>query len=64
VNDFETPWLLTQGGPSHATENLSVLSYRYTFNLNNVGIGAAIAFFTMLILMIFAITLLRQQRQQ
>jgi ABC-type sugar transport system permease subunit len=64
VNDFETPWLLTQGGPSNATENLSVLAYRYTFNLNNVGIGAAIAFFTMLILMIFAITLLRQQREQ
>ncbi len=64
VNDFETPWLLTQGGPSNATENLSVLAYRYTFNLNNVGIGAAIAFFTMLILMIFAITLLRQQRER
>jgi ABC-type sugar transport system permease subunit len=64
VNDFETPWLLTQGGPSHATENLSVLAYRYTFNLNNVGIGAAVAFFTMLVLMIFAITLLRRQREQ
>lgn len=64
VNDFETPWLLTQGGPSNATENLSVLAYRYTFNLNNVGIGAAIAFFTMLVLTIFAIILLRQQREQ
>jgi len=63
VNDFETPWLLTQGGPSNATENLSVLAYRYTFNLNNVGIGASIAFFTMLVLMIFAITLLRRQRK-
>jgi multiple sugar transport system permease protein len=64
VNDFETPWLLTQGGPSNATENLSVLAYRYTFNLNNVGIGAAIAFFTMLVLTIFAIALLRRQRGQ
>lgn len=63
VNDFETPWLLTQGGPSNATENLSVLAYRYTFNLNNVGIGAAISFFTMLMLMIFAIFLLRRQRR-
>src|SRR5262249_25469429 len=61
VNDFETPWLLTQGGPSNATENLSVLAYKYTFLNNNVGLGAAIAFFTMLILMIFAITLLRRQ---
>ncbi len=63
VNDFETPWLLTQGGPSNATENLSVLAYRYTFLLNNVGIGAAIAFFTMLILAIFAFVLLRRQRE-
>lgn len=64
VNDFETPWLLTQGGPSNATENLSVLSYRYTFLLNNVGLGAAVAFFTMLILMVFAIILLRRQGRE
>jgi|GraSoiStandDraft_43_1057313.scaffolds.fasta_scaffold32220_2 ABC-type sugar transport system permease subunit len=64
VNDFETPWLLTQGGPSNATENLSVLAYKYTFSRNDVGIGAAISFFTMLVLMIFAITLLQRQRAQ
>jgi ABC-type sugar transport system permease subunit len=64
VNDFETPWLLTQGGPSNATENLSVLSYRYTFLLNNVGLGAAVAFFTMLILMVFAVILLRRQGRE
>ena len=64
VNDFETPWLLTKGGPSNATENLSVLAYRYTFNLNNVGIGAAISFFTMLVLAVFAIFLLRRQGKQ
>src|SRR6266700_2483223 len=64
VNDFETPWLLTQGGPSNATENLSVLAYKYTFSRNDVGIVASISFFTMLILMVFAITLLRRQRAQ
>jgi ABC-type sugar transport system permease subunit len=26
VNDFETPWLLTQGGPSNATESLMILA--------------------------------------
>ncbi len=61
VNDFDTPWLLTQGGPSHATENLIVLSYRTTFGANNVGVGSAIAFITMVILMILAYVLLRQQ---
>jgi multiple sugar transport system permease protein len=64
VNDFETPWLLTQGGPSNATENLSVLAYKYTFLRNDVGLGAAISFFTMLILMIFAVILLRRQSEQ
>ena len=53
VNDFETPWLLTQGGPSNATENLIVLAYKYTFTRNDVGVGSAIAVFSM----IFVITL-------
>ena len=64
VNDFETPWLLTQGGPSNATENLSVLAYLDTFNRTQVGVGAAIAFTTMVILMLFAIVLLGAQREQ
>ena len=32
VNDFDTPWLLAQGGPSGATENLILLAYRTTFS--------------------------------
>jgi ABC-type sugar transport system permease subunit len=63
VNDFETPWLLTQGGPSNATENLSVLAYRYTFGRNDVGIGSAISFVTLAVLMIFAVGLLWRQRE-
>lgn len=62
VNDFE--WLLTQGGPSMATWNLSVLAYRYTFGRTDVGIGSAIWFVTMLILMCFAVILLRRQNTQ
>ena len=51
-NDFDTPWLLTQGGPASATENLILLAYRYTFGRNNVGMGSATSFITLLILMI------------
>jgi multiple sugar transport system permease protein len=61
VNDFETPWLLTQGGPSNATENLIVLAYKYTFTRNDVGIGSAIAFVSLVILMALAVVLLRRQ---
>ncbi len=61
VNDFETPWLLTQGGPSNATENLIVLAYKYTFTRNDVGLGSAIAVVSMVILMALATLLLRKQ---
>lgn len=63
VNDFETPWLLTQGGPSNATENLIVLAYKYTFTRNDVGVGAAIAFVSLVILMALAVVLLRRQAE-
>lgn len=63
VNDFDTPWLLTQGGPSRATENLIVLAYRTTFGSNDVGIGSAIAFVTMMILMVLAFLMLRRQSE-
>ncbi len=64
VNDFETPYLLAGGGPSNATENLIVLAYRYTFRRNDVGSGSAIAFVTLIILMILAILLLHRQTAQ
>jgi len=64
VNDFETPWLLTQGGPSNATENLIVLAYKYTFTRSDVGIGSAIAVFSMIILMALALLLLRKQSSE
>ena len=64
VNDFETPWLLTQGGPSNATENLIVLAYKYTFTRSDVGLGSAIAVVSMLILMILALVMLRQQDKE
>ncbi len=63
VNDFDTPWLLTQGGPANATENLVLLAYRYTFGRNNVGLGSAVSFVTLIILTVLVIFLLRRQRE-
>ncbi|BCP52368.1 transporter [Kaistia sp. 32K] len=63
VNDFETVWLLTQGGPGYATQNLVVLSYLYTFKRSNVGLGTAIAIMTLVVLMVLIVMSLRQQRQ-
>lgn len=63
VNDFDTPWLLAQGGPANATENLVVLAYRYTFARNDVGTGAAVSFITLFILMALFMFVLRLQRE-
>lgn len=63
INDFETPYLLTQGGPSNATENLILLSYRYTFGRNDVGLGSAVALFTLVLLMVLATIMMRQQQK-
>ncbi|MFF0921625.1 carbohydrate ABC transporter permease [Rhizobium leguminosarum] len=64
VNDFDTPWLLAQGGPANATENLVVLAYRFTFARNDVGMGAAISFVTLAILMVIFTVVLRLQREK
>ncbi|CAM2155547.1 multiple sugar transport system permease protein [Pararobbsia alpina] len=61
VNDFDTPWLLTQGGPANATENLVLLAYRYTFGRNNVGLGSATSFVTLALLMVIVVILLRRK---
>ena len=63
VNDFETPWLLTQGGPSNATETLMILAYKDTFARNLVGTGAAVAFISLIILMILAIFMMRMRNR-
>ena len=62
INDFETPFLITQGGPSNATENLILLAFRYTFSRNQVGLGSAVSFITFIILTGLALVLLRRQR--
>jgi ABC-type sugar transport system permease subunit len=59
VNDFETPFLLTQGGPSNATESLMILAYKDTFARNSVGSGSAVAFISLIILMTLAIVMMR-----
>ena len=64
VNDFDTPWLLAQGGPANATENLVVLAYRYTFARNDVGMGATVSFVTLFLLMAIFAVVLRLQREK
>jgi multiple sugar transport system permease protein len=64
VNDYDTPFLLTGGGPAYATENFVLVASRYTFARNDVGIGSAVSFVTLAILTVLAVILLRRQRRE
>ncbi|MCZ8515486.1 sugar ABC transporter permease [Paenibacillus filicis] len=63
-NDFDTIWLLTQGGPANATENLIILAYKYTFTKNDVGTGSAMAIIALIILMMLATLFLKNQNKE
>jgi multiple sugar transport system permease protein len=41
-----------------------LLAYRYTFGRNNVGMGSAISFTTLIILMVLIVLMLRAQRER
>ncbi|WP_010109941.1 carbohydrate ABC transporter permease [Verminephrobacter aporrectodeae] len=64
INDFETPFLLTQGGPAKATESMILLAYRYTFVRNNMGLGSAVSLVTLLFLMSLVILILHRQKER
>lgn len=49
-NKFDIVWLLTKGGPLHATEHLPILAYRDAFLQYDVGGGATVATLSFLLL--------------
>jgi len=57
--EFALPWLLTRGGPTGATNFLSIHMYRQAFNYWHSGYGSAIAWAIMLLTLVLSITYLR-----
>ena len=51
--------LLTQGGPSYTTTNLSYVIYEFAFRSYNVGMASAISTFTAAIFLVVAIVMMR-----
>lgn len=51
--------LLTQGGPSYATTNLSYVIYEFAFKYYNIGMASAIAVFTSLIFLVITVVMFR-----
>ena len=53
-NKFDMIWILTKGGPLHATETLSIYSYRLAFEERSFGLAAAASVVILVVLSIFA----------
>ncbi|MBE5773312.1 MAG: sugar ABC transporter permease [Clostridiales bacterium] len=51
--------LLTEGGPSYATTNLSYVIYEFGFKYYNIGMASAIAVFTSIIFLVITILMMR-----
>lgn len=49
-NEFDTIWLLTQGGPYHSTETMPIFTYITAFQKWHMGRGAAMAVVSFLFL--------------
>ncbi|WP_181410148.1 carbohydrate ABC transporter permease [Paenibacillus sp. tmac-D7] len=62
-NDFDVLWLLTAGGPIDATQNLIIMSYKYAFVKDSLGIASVLAIFSLVVLMALAFILLRVQKK-
>ncbi|MDQ8705296.1 sugar ABC transporter permease [Streptomyces sp. LHD-70] len=61
---FDLPFVLTQGGPGTATQSLAILGYRSLFQDLNIGLGAAIATSTGLLVVLGCLLFLRVFRSQ
>lgn len=51
-NNFDVIWILTQGGPSGATETLPIYAFKTTFQNLQYGMGSAIAMLMFILLVI------------
>lgn len=60
---FDTVYVLTNGGPAHASEVLGTYLYKQAFNLNRMGYASAIAVVLLIFTMAFSLIQLRVQNQ-
>ena len=54
-NNFDTIWLMTEGGPSHATEVLTTFVYKAAFQAYNLGKAASISVLMFLMMLTLVI---------
>ena len=58
LNNFESVWLMTGGGPVNATQLLSTLSYTFAFKFGNIGkaITVSVLSFPLILMLVRAAT--------
>jgi len=61
---FDRIYAMTGGGPLHSTELLSIFMYKNAFTYGNIGLGASVAVFELLIGLVFALAYILAFRQQ
>ena len=61
---FDRIYAMTGGGPLHSTELLSIFMYRNAFVYGNLGVGAAVAVFELLLGLAFALAYIFVFRQE
>ena len=64
VNDFDTIFLLTNGGPFDSTQNIINLAYAHAFTKNDIASGSTMAIIAMAIMMVLAHFQLQQQQTE
>jgi raffinose/stachyose/melibiose transport system permease protein len=64
LQQFELVWVLTQGGPSNASELMGTFLYKFGIQRNRLGYGSAIAVSLFLITLVFSLTYQRMAMRQ
>ena len=64
IRDYGIVYVLTGGGPTRATEILTIYMYKEAFDDFNYGIAAACGFLMMAVVLIFVIFYLKAQKQE
>ena len=55
LNQFVLIWVLTSGGPAHATQVMATYMYRFGIKSFNLGFGSAVAVIIFLVSLVFSI---------
>ncbi len=63
LTQFNLVWIMTGGGPVHASEFMATYMYLYSFKRLQLGYGSAVALVMLVICLIFSVIFLRLNRQ-